>query len=128
MKYAIQYDVFGEHKVKVLEDGKIEVIPDPVLTPERIDAECDAVMGSIWSICKDISNRGRAVPPTKTELEHFFQPKAFKKLCKKGLIKEQLIALRDKKGVNPGSRNCVLLTELGRVYCKTYFEAAHDSI
>jgi hypothetical protein len=116
------YDAMGEHKVRIL-DKKIEIIQDPDIKPDRLDAELDSLMKSLWDICRDMEHRGRSVPPTKTELHSMFKLKRLRKLVDAGMLTEKVIAITPKGGgKNVGSRSCLMFTELGRVYGKVYHD------
>jgi hypothetical protein len=116
------YDAMGEHKVRLL-DKKIEIIPDPEVKPDRLDPELDSLMKSIWDICRDMEHRGRSIPPTKTEFHSLFKMKKLKKLVDVGMLTEKIIVIQSKGGgANKGSRSCIMFTELGRVYGKTYHD------
>lgn len=128
MQYAIEYDVYGAHRVRVHTEGegkdakhRIERIGDEAGDPEISKDLPLHHMILIWAVCKDMEKRGRKLPPTRKEIESLVPQNGIKKLKKAGLLEEQLLAVfRD--GKKDGSRACLLLTELGRRHCRSKYE------
>jgi hypothetical protein len=128
MQYAIEYDVYGEHRARVHKEGEGK---DAKLRVERVGDEAGAPdvnaglplhqMHLLWALAKDLEKRNRQIPITKKEAETFISKSHLKKLINAGLLKEAMLTVF-KDGKKGGARSCIVMTELGRRYCRSIDE------
>ena len=119
MHYAKQYDLFGEHAVRVLEGNKIERIEDGTGDLPDIDGVFAVALREMWSAVNNFSkNSKRTVPLTEKELEGSLGAKLVRRLIKKKLLTKVVLPLVDQRGKSIGHRACVPFTEEGRRHCR----------
>ena len=121
MQYAIEYDLYGEHRVRVTRDPeggiKVERVGDGEGSPDLPVTPHLTKLRFLWAVVKDLDKKNRVIPLTKSEVENFLTKSEIKKLIKAGLLKDVIVSV-SKDGKRTGSRACLIFTETARRYLR----------